>query len=139
MASTALEAALAALVAALDGATAAEVIRNASRPEEVPAGGLVVVRDGSQQEAEASMSPLRYHIEHGAEVVVHAPDAGSRDTLMKALSDALIADRTLGGAVEYLDVGAISLDDADFDGAAGIPGALMPVVLSYTTLGSPAG
>lgn len=139
MADTALETALSALVAALDGATAAEVIRNATRPEDVPAAGLVVVRDGAQQEAEASMSPLRYHIEHGAEVVVHAPDAATRDTLLAGLAAALVADRTLGGAVEFLEVGAIGLDDADFDGVAGVPGALMPVVLSYTTLGSPAG
>lgn len=139
MADTTLEAALLALVATLDGATAAEVIRNATRPEDVPASGLVVVRDGAQQEAEATFSPLRYHIDHGAEVVVHALTAAIRDTLLKALSNALIADRTLGGAVEFLEVGAIGLEDADFDGVAGVPGALMPVVLSYTTLGSPAG
>ena len=139
MADTTLETALLALVSALDGSTTAEVIRSATRPEEVPAAGLVVVRDGSQQEAEMSMSPLRYHIDHGAEVVVHAPDEATRDTLIAGLAAALVADRTLGGAVEYLEVGAISLDDADFDGSAGIPGAQLPVTLSYTTLGSPAG
>ena len=139
MAATALETALAALVATLDGAVAAEVIRNATRPEDVPAAGLVVVRDGAQQDAEATMSPLRYHIDHGAEVVIHAPDEDTRDALLKALSDALVADRTRGGAVEFLEVGVVGLDDADFDGSAGVPGALMPVVLSYTTLGSPAG
>lgn len=139
MPDTTMEAALVALAAALDGATTAEVIRNATRPEEVPAAGLVVLRDGAQQDAEATFSPLRYHIDHGAEVVVHAPDEATRGTILKALAAALVANRTLGGAVEYLEVLPASLEDADLEGAAGIPGALMPVTLSYTTLGSPLG
>lgn len=139
MPDTTMEAALAALATVLAGAVSAEVIRNATRPEDVPAAGLVVLRDGAQQESEATFSPLRYHIDHGAEVVVHAQDEATRSTLLAALAAALIADRTLGGAVEYLDIGVAGLDDADFEGSAGIPGALMPVTLSYTTLGSPLG
>ena len=136
MAST-METALAALAATLDAATAAEVIRNADRPENVGHYGLVIQRDGAQTDAEATFSPLRYHVEHTAEVVVFAPDEASRATLAATLAAALIADRTLGGAVEFLEVSPASLDDADFDGAPGIPGLSMPVVLSYTVLGSP--
>lgn len=138
MADTTLETALVALAAALDAATTAEVIRNASHPEEVPAAGLVILRDGSQVEAEVSMSPLRYHIDHQAEVAVHAQTEAARGTILKALSGALVANRTLTGAIEFLEVGSVSLADADLEGGAGIPGALMPVVMSYTTLGSPA-
>lgn len=138
MASTAMEAALAALASALDAATTVEVIRNSDRPEEVPSAGLVVLRDGAQGEIEETFSPLRYHIQHQAEVVVLAPTEATRDTVLGALSDALAGNRTLSGAVESLDIGAISLDPADFDGAEALRCALMPVTLYYTTLGSPA-
>lgn len=139
MADTAMETALAALAAALTAATTVAVIRNADRPEEVPAAGLVVLRDGAQADIEESFSPLRYHIQHAAEVVVLAPDEAVRDTVLAALSAALVADRTLAGAVEWLDLQPVSLDMADFDGAEGCRGALLPVTLHYTTLGSPAG
>lgn len=139
MADTTMETALAALAAALTAATTVVVIRNADRPEEVPAAGLVVLRDGAQADIEESFSPLRYHIQHAAEVVVLASTEAKRDGLVKILSDALVADRTLGGAVEFLEVGAIGLDMADFDDSEAARGALLPVTLHYTTLGSPAG
>ena len=138
MATTALETALAALASALDAATTVEVIRNSDRPEEVPSAGLVVLRDGAQADMIETFSPLRYHIEHVAEVVVLAPTESTRDTVLGALSSALASNRTLTGKVEALDIGAISLDPADFDGAEALRCALMPVTLYYTTLGSPA-
>lgn len=113
------------------------MIRNADRPEDVPAAGLVVLRDGAQTDSEESFSPLRYHIEHTAEVVVLAPTEAGRSTLAKTLADTLVADRTLGGAVEYIEIRPTSMEEADFDGPAGIPGLLMPVALHYTVLGSP--
>lgn len=139
MPDTTMEAALAALASALDAATTVEVIRNSDRPEEVPAGGLVVLRDGAQAEVEESFSPLRYHVQHLAEVVVLAADEGTRDAILADLSAALVAARTLSGAVEWVGIQAVSFDLADFDGAEGLRGALMPVELHYTTLASPAG
>lgn len=139
MPDTALETALAALASALDAATAVEVIRNSDRPEAVPAAGLVTIADGSQADVEETFSPLRYHIEHLAEVVVMAPTEAVRDTILSALSAALVANRTLSGAVEYLEVRPVSLDPADFEGAEALRCALMPVALHYTTLASPAG
>jgi hypothetical protein len=139
MPDTTMEAALEALAAALDAATSASVIRNSDRPEAVPADGLVVLRDGAQDIEDESMSPLRYHIEHVAEVVIHADDEGTRDFVLADLSAALVADRTLSGAVDFLEVRAVSFEPADFDGAEAARGALMPVALHYTTLASPAG
>jgi hypothetical protein len=138
MSDTTMEAALVALASALDGATTLEVLRNSDRPEEVPAGGLVVLRDGAQQDAEATMSPLRYHVEHLAEVVILAATESERDALLADMSAAVIADRTLGGVVEWAEVLPVSMDLADFDGAEGLRGALMPVALHYITTGSPA-
>ena len=139
MPDTTMEAALAALAAALDAATAVEVIRNSDRPEDVPAAGLVVLQDGSQGDTEQSFSPLRYHIDHTANVVVMAPSEAVRDGILGDLVPALVADRTLGGAVEWVEIGAVSFDMADFDAAEALRGAVLPVVMHYTTLASPAG
>jgi hypothetical protein len=139
MADTTMEAALAALAAALDAATAVEVIRNSDRPESVPAAGLVVLRDGAQAEAEETFSPLRYHVEHVAEVVVLAQDEATRDAVLSDLGLALAGNRTLGGAVEFLELRSVSFDPADFDGAEALRCALMPVALHYTTLATPTG
>lgn len=139
MADTTMEAALAALASALDAATTVEVIRNSDRPEDVPTAGLVVLRDGGQGDVEESFSPLRYHVQHVAEVVVMAPSEATRDAILDDLSTALVANRTLTGVVEWLAVQPVSFDLADFDAAEGVRGARMPVEMHYTTLASPAG
>jgi hypothetical protein len=129
--------ALAALASVLGAATAVEVIRNSDRPEAVPAAGLITLNDGSQAVVDEVFSPLRYHVEHIADVVVLAQTEAKRDQILKVLSDALVGNRTLGGAVEFLQLRAVSLDPADFDGAEALRCALMPVALHYTTLASP--
>ena len=139
MPDTTMEAALAALASALDAATTVEVIRNSDRPEAVPAAGLVILRDGSQAEVEETFSPLRYHVQHVVEVIVMATTETTRDAILDDLSTALVANRTLTSAIEYLAIGALSFDMADFDAAEGLRAALMPVELHYTTLASPAG
>ena len=139
MPDTTMEAALAALATALDAATSVEVIRNSDRPEAVHADGLVVLRDGAQGDVEESFSPLRYHVEHIAEVVVLAPDEATRDALLSDLGLALAGNRSLTGAIEFLEIRGVSLDPADFEGAEALRCALMPVALHYTTLASPAG
>jgi hypothetical protein len=139
MAATTLETALRALTAALDAATAAEVLRNADRPERVGPAGLVVLGDGSQAEMEVSLSPLRYHVVHQAQVIVVAQDEATRDAILADIAAALVADRTLSGAVEWLDLGPVDLDLADFADAEALRAALLPVDMHYTTLGNPAG
>jgi hypothetical protein len=37
-------------------------------PERVPAAGLLILRDGETGEPEVTLSPLRYHDEHRAEI-----------------------------------------------------------------------
>jgi hypothetical protein len=139
MPDTTMETALAALASALDAATTVEVIRNSDRPETVPAAGLVVLRDGAQGDVEESFSPLRYHIEHVAEVVVMADTETTRDAILSDLGLALAGNRTLGGAVEFIELRAVSFDPADFDGAEALRCALLPVALHYTTLATPTG
>jgi hypothetical protein len=55
---------------------AAFVLRDEVLPERIPAAGLIILRDGQPGEPEVTLSPLRYHYQHRAEleVVVQAPN-----------------------------------------------------------------
>jgi hypothetical protein len=143
------ETAIAALVAQITASAAARpspkpvVLRNEPYPQSLPAGGLVVVRDGEVVASEAIMSPLRYHIEHAAEVEVVvagntvAARAAAIDALLVALSAGVSANRTLGGAVEYAEVGTADLEDIEFEGAAALRAARFSVTLQFTAAETP--
>jgi len=87
---------LAALHALLQ-ALSATALRGVVLPERVPAAGLLILRDG---EPEVTLSPLRYHYQHRAEieaVVQGAARDTAFDTLCASIGMAIAADRTLGG------------------------------------------
>ena len=142
------ETALAALYTRLGAALAArspapKVLRNETVPQRLPAGGLVVVRDGETVEETAILSPLAWAIEHRAEVEVTVGGAtpGGRSALLDALlvdlAAGITADRTLGGAVEWAQPGAPNFEDVEFEGAAAARAASVPVTLFFTVAGSP--
>jgi len=58
---------LAALHARLS-ALPATALRGEVLPERVPADGLLIPRDGEPGEPEVTLSPLRYHYQHRAEI-----------------------------------------------------------------------
>ena len=142
------EAAIAALHGQLATALAVRspaplVLRGETVPQRIPAGGLVVLRDGETVEEAAMLSPLSWQIEQRAEVEVTV--AGATPAARHALLDALLvdiaaaitADRTLGGAVEWAHPGAATFEDVEFEGAAAARAALVPVTLWFTVAGSP--
>ena len=136
------ETALAALYARLGAALAArspapKVLRNETVPQRLPAGGLVVVRDGETVEETPILSPLAWAVEHRAEVEVVAATGALLDALLVDIATAVASDRTLGGAVEWAQPGAPTFDDAETEGAAAARAASVPVTLSYTVAGSP--
>jgi hypothetical protein len=118
---------------------AALVLRDEILPERIPAAGLIILRDGQPGEPEVTLSPLRYHYQHRAEleVVVQAPNgrAGTFDTLIAAIGTALEADRTLGGLCDWVEADAPASVDLPIDGAAALKAAVITVVLHYTTTG----
>ncbi|MCX8003368.1 MAG: hypothetical protein N2688_00170 [Burkholderiaceae bacterium] len=129
-------AALFALVQAMPGITA---LRNTAWPERVPAGGLIVVRDGETIEEEAMLSPLAYGIVHRADVEIVAADEAARDAIIAALAAAIAANRTLGGAAEWAEAGSPDYDTVAPEGAASVAAASLPVRLMFTAPDSPAG
>ena len=118
---------------------AARTLRDEVLPERIPAAGLIILRDGQPGEPEVTLSPLRYHYQHRAEleVVVHAGSgrASAFDDLITAIGAALEADRTLGGLCDWVEPEAPASVDLPVEGAASLKAALITVVLHYTTTG----
>ena len=129
---------LAALHARLS-AVAASALRGEVLPERVPPAGLLILRDGEPGEPEVTLSPLRYHYQHRAEleVVVQAGTgrASAFDDLIAAIGTALETDRTLGGLCDWVEPEAPAPVDLPVEGAAALKAAVITVVLHYTTTG----
>jgi len=143
------ETAITALLANLRATAAArpsprpQVDRNETYPQKLPSGGLVVLRDGETAVAEAVLSPLRFHMEHEAqvEIIVGGESADARsqalDALLVAFANGIASARTLGGAVEYAEVGSADLEDIEYEGAAPLRAARFSVTLQFSAADTP--
>jgi hypothetical protein len=129
---------LAALLARLQPLSAL-VLRDEVLPERIPATGLIILRDGQPGEPEVTLSPLRYHYQHRAEleVVVQAQNgrASAFDTLIANIGTALETDCTLGGLCDWVEPEAPASVDLPIEGAAALKAAVIIVVLHYSTSG----
>ncbi|MCM0018429.1 MAG: acyl-CoA transferase [Tagaea sp.] len=126
MASTG-ETALAALFAALPGVAGVNKFRNATDTVDVPAGGLIVLRDGDRGEPiEEQLNPPAAVYRHAARIEIYASgiDDAARtaavDALARAIQTNLIADRLLGGAVDWAELRRGAVRDEVEDGAVPI-------------------
>ena len=118
---------------------AALTLRDEVLPERIPAAGLIILRDGQPGEPEVTLSPLRYHYQHRAELEVVIQAGTSRasafDDLIVAIGTALEAERTLDGLCDWVEPEAPATVDLPVEGAAALKAALITVVLHYTTTG----
>jgi hypothetical protein len=140
------ETAIQALQAAIAAAVApVQVVRDATRPEKLPAAGLVLLRTGETQSAEAMMSPLQYAVEHQAEMIAWYSDADPTaraeaiDDMLTAVVAALASNRTLGGAVEWAQPGSPAAEVDDTEGTTPVGAMSLPITLYFTAAESPAG
>ncbi|PRX29006.1 hypothetical protein SAMN05216257_10487 [Meinhardsimonia xiamenensis] len=110
--------------------------RGGSLPARVPAGGLVILRDGDPGEPEVLLSPPTYVYQHRAQLEVLA-DGSNReavfDSLCAAIGVALAGDRTLGGVCDWAEPEAPAPEELSEDGGEGMKAAVVPVVLHYAT------
>jgi hypothetical protein len=115
----------------------APVLRGEVLPERVPAAGLLILRDGDPGEPSVTLSPLRYHYQHRAEVEAVVQTGAGRyaafDALAAGVGTALAADRTLGGLCDWVEAEAPRPVDLAIDGAATLKAAIIPVVLHYAS------
>ena len=115
----------------------APVLRGEVLPERMPAAGLLILRDGDPGEPAVTLSPLRYHYQHRAELEAVVQAGSGRDTAFAALASGvgavLSADRTLGGLCDWLEAEAPRPVDLPVEGASSLKAAVIPIVLHYST------
>jgi hypothetical protein len=118
---------------------AALVLRDEILPERIPATGLITLRDGQPGEPEVTLSPLRYHYQHRAELEVVVQTGTGRAsafyTLIASIGTVLEADRTLDGLCDWVEPEAPASVDQPIEGAATLKAAVITINLHYTTTG----
>ena len=131
------ETVLAALHARLS-ALPVTALRGEVLPERVPAEGLLILRDGEPGEPEVTLSPLRYHYQHRAEieaVVQGAARDTAFDTLCASIGTAISADRTLGGLCDLVTPLAPEIGSLGINQAPSVKTAIVLIELIYVTDG----
>jgi len=114
----------------------ATALRGGVLPERVPAVGLLILRDGEPGEPEVTLSPLRYHFKHRADIeaVVQGINRDAAfDALTASIGAAIATDRTLGGLCDWVEAEAPRPVDLPVEGAASLKAAVISVILHYTT------
>jgi hypothetical protein len=121
------------------GITGPEVLRSEILPTAIPNTGLLILRDGDLGSPEITLSPVRYHFEHRAEieVIVQDKDASARDLLIDGLlaqiAAAVLSDQTLSGSVDFAHLGSPEFMDEAIEGAPALKAAVVPITLEYST------
>ena len=112
------------------------VRRNEALPASVPAGGLVILRDGDPGEPDVTLNPRTEFYSHRAEIEafvtqpVGGGGEGALDALLSGIGTALASDRSLGGLTENLYWSAPETS-VPIEGAAPILTARVTVTIEY--------
>jgi hypothetical protein len=127
-----------ALKALLETVPGATIDRNNVLPEKVPAGRLIILRDGDPGEPEQSLGGFgNAYYEHAVEIEVYVEegDAAARDAafddLLKQIGAALEADPTIGGLAFGLTYGRPETSIEAVSGARAIKTATLTVTVDY--------
>jgi hypothetical protein len=116
-----------------------KVYRNLDKPQKIPSGGIVILRDGSGEEPEVLLSPLTYIYEHlvTAEIMVQNPDPTIRNTTIDALlvgiSSVINANRTLDGLAEWIEARSPEFQEEPIEGAASVRTATVLIMVRFFT------
>jgi hypothetical protein len=129
-----------ALKALLQTVPDATIERSGVLPENVPAGGLIVLRDGDPGEPEQALGGFgTSYYQHAVEIEVYVEegDAAARDPafdeLLQRIGTALDADPTLGGLAFGLTYGRPETSIEAVTGAPAIKSATLTVSVDYET------
>jgi hypothetical protein len=131
---------LEAMKALLETVPGAVVERNSVLPEKVPAGGLIILRDGDPGEPEQALGGFgRTYYQHAVEIEVYVEegDRAIRDTafdgLLQQIGTTLDADPTLGGLAFGLTYGRPEASIEAVLGAPAIKSGTLIVTVDYET------
>jgi hypothetical protein len=127
-----------ALKALLETAPDAVVERNSVLPEKIPAGGLVILRDGDPGEPERALGGFgNAYYQHAVEIEAYIAegDASARDAtfddLLQQIGVALESDPTLGGLAFGLTYGRPEPAIEAVVSAPAIKSATLTVTVEY--------
>lgn len=134
-----LQAVKAMIEAALPGMTVIGLENEGSAPERIPPNGRVIVRAGDPGVPEVDLSPIVYNYEHQIPLEIATYQSGTLsaeealDGILDDIADAIVADRFIGGVVNFLDGYAPETNDIYVAGAEIARGADLILVASYST------
>jgi hypothetical protein len=116
------------------------VERNSALPQKVPAGGLIILRDGDPGEPEQALGGFgSTYYQHAVEIEVYVEegDAAARDAafdaLLQQIGATLEVDPTLGGLAFGLTYGRPEPAIEAIIGAPAIKSATLTVSVDYET------
>ena len=140
MANSKPEQVLEAIKALLMTVPSAKVERNTAVPEKIPAGGLIVLRDGDPGEPDTALGGfggVYYSHDVEIELYVEEGDAMARDAafdiLVQAVGAVLDTDPTLGGLAFGMSFGRPEIDTEAVAGAPAIKTGTITVTVEYET------
>ncbi len=118
----------------------AKIERNSAVPEKIPAGGLIVLRDGDPGEPDTALGGFGgVYYSHDVEIELYLEegDAMARDaafdTLVQAVGTVLETDPTLGGLAFGMTYGRPEIDTEAVAGAPAIKTGTITVTVEYET------
>jgi hypothetical protein len=118
----------------------AKVERNTAVPEKIPAGGLIVLRDGDPGEPETALGGFgSVYYSHNIEIELYAEDGDATtrdaafDTLVQSIGTVLEADPTLSGLAFGMSYGRPEIDTETVAGAPAIKTGTIIVTVEYET------
>jgi hypothetical protein len=140
MPSSKTEQVLEAFKALLETIPDALVERNSVLPEKIPAGGLIILRDGDPDEPERALGGFgNAYYQHAVDIEVYVDegDAATRDAafdaLLQQIGAALEANRTLCGLAFGVTYGRPEPAIEAVAGAPAIKSATLTVTVDYET------
>lgn len=112
--------------------------KDTARPQSIGEAGTVIGHPGDPGEPDVDLNPVTYHWQHEMEMEFAASPAAEDpaadlDTMLETFGEAIIADRTLGGLVDWLDVIPGPEDDQLIGGAATTRWVSLTVIVHYST------
>lgn len=120
-------------------AAAADVERNQAKPERVESKSLIIIRDGDPGDPEIDLSPYRKNYSHRIPLEIAAlsetPEGRfeALDALMRPIGAAVLANPTLGGLCDFLEVEAPDTGDEEAPGTEATRWADLEIVAHYAT------
>jgi hypothetical protein len=131
---------LEAIKALLKTVPAAKVERNSSVPERIPAGGLIVLRDGDPGVPATALGGFGgAYYSHAVEIELYVEEGGAAlrdtafDTLVQAVGAALESGPTLGGLAFGMTYSRPEIDTEGVTGAPAIKHGAITVTVEYET------